>query len=326
MSSGTGIANVLSRLPFYPRFARWLDAMPHPVLVCEISPTQVAAARGSRAGLSVGAFAAEALPEGAVVASPVEPNIMNPEPVRDALRRTLERVGGGGELALLVPDAVVRVFLLNFETFPSRAEEAVPLLRWRLRKSVPFDVEDTVVSYNLQPARGAGVDVLAGVARQRIVRQYEELVEAVGFSTGVVLSSTLATLPLLEEGRTSLLARLAGTSLATAVARGESLCVYRCSEMGKDASSLEPQALLDEVYPAVAFCQDNWKESVQQVRLAGLTERFQEFRQTIESELGCPVAPLASTSVLDGRFAGEAKPLLDRQLEPLVGWMLNRGA
>ena len=326
MSSAAGIRSSLSRLPFFDGLTRWLDAIPHPHLACEISERQVAAVRSSLTGLGVEGFAVESLAEGVVVPSPVELNVANPESLGEVLRRTLERVGGGLDVALLLPDPVVRVFLLHFDTFPRRSDEAIPLLRWRLKKSVPFDVEDTVVSYHLQPARGEGVEVLAAVARQRIVRQYEELVEAAGCHPGVVLSSTLATLPLLEEGRTTLVARMAGRALTTVIARGDSLCVYRCTEMADDASALPAQALLDEIYPAVAFCQDNWHESVQQVRLVGLAGRFQEFRQALEGELGCPVAPLASSSALDSRLAGQVKSLVDRELESLVGWILNRGA
>lgn len=326
MSSAPGIRAPLARLPFVDRLTHWLDAIPHPHLACEISESHIAAARSSLTGLGVEGFAVENLPEGIVAASPVELNVTNPDSLREVLRRTLERVGAGPEVALLLPDPVVRVFLLHFDTFPRRTEEAVPLLRWRLKKSVPFDVEDTVVSYLLQPARGEGVDVLAAVARQRIIRQYEELVEAAGAHVGVVLSSTLATLPLLEGGRTTLVARMAGRALTTVIARGDSLCVYRCTEMAEPASALPVQVLLDEIYPAVAFCQDNWQESVQQVRLAGFGGRFQEFRQAIEGELASPVAPLASSSALDSRLASQSKPLLDRELEPLVGWILNRGA
>lgn len=286
----------------------------------------MAAVRSSLTGLGMEGFAVESVPEGVVTASPVELNVANPESLRDVLRRTLDRVGTGLDLALLLPDPVVRVFLLHFDTFPRRSEEAIPLLRWRLKKSVPFDVEDTVVSYHLQPARGEGVDVLAAVVRQRIVRQYEELVESAGGHPGVVLSSTLATLPFLEESRTTLVARMAGRALTTVIGRGDSLCVYRCTEMSEDASSLPAQSLLDEIYPALAFCQDSWQESVQQVRLAGLGGRFQEFRQAIEGELSCSVAPLASSSTLDTRLASQARPLLERELEPLVGWILNRGA
>jgi type IV pilus assembly protein PilM len=307
------------------RFVKWLDAMPHPSLACEVGAGCVAAVHSGR-GQAIDGFAIEELPESTIAPSPVELNVVNADAARDVLQRTLQRVGGGPELALLLPDQTVRVFLLHFDTFPRGTEEAVPLLRWRLKKSVPFDVEDTVVSYTLQPAAAEGVDVLAAVARQRIIRQYEELVEAAGFHAGVVISSTLASLPLLEEGRTTLLARMTDRTLTTLIAHGERLCVYRCGEVHADATALEPQALLDEIYPAVAFCQDNWSESVQQVRLAGFGGRFQELRAALESELNCTVAPLAASSALDARLASSARPLLDRQLESLAGWILNRGA
>src|SRR5574342_139300 len=72
----------------------------------------------------------------------------------------LERVSAGRVLvAPVLPNQVVRVFILHFETFPRRADEAEPLLRWRLKKSVPFDVEEAVVSYMTQESREAGVDV-----------------------------------------------------------------------------------------------------------------------------------------------------------------------
>lgn len=108
--------------------------MPHPALACEIASTHVAVAHGSRTGAALDAHAVEALPEGAVQTSPVELNILDPGAVGGALRSAFSRVhagprGHGGEVALLVPDPVVRVFLLHFETFPRRADEAVPLLR-----------------------------------------------------------------------------------------------------------------------------------------------------------------------------------------------------
>lgn len=330
MNSLAAVESVSRRVPLVDRFVRWLDSPPHPLLACEISATQVAVARGSRGNPGIEAYGVAPLPEGAVVPSPVELNVGKPEAVREALRQAFAGVPAGrSDLCLLVPDPVVRVFLLHFDTFPRRAEEAVPLLRWRLKKSVPFDVEDTVVSYLQQPGGGPGVDICAAVARQRIIRQYEELVEAAGFAPGVVLGSTLATLPLVKQSGPTLLARMIGTTLTTIVAREETICVYRCSEMSENAARLEARALLDEIYPVVAFYQDTWHENIQQVRLAGLGERFQEFRAGVESDLGCPVAPLDASPVPPsgtGRLAGNGKTLLDHQLDGLVGWMLNRGA
>lgn len=326
MSSAPGISTMASRLPLVSRFVRWLDAMPHPALAFEVACGHVAAARWARGRAALESYAIEPLPAGALVASPVEPNVVAPEAVRAALERVVSRLQAAGqETALLVPDAVVRVFILHFDTFPKRAEDAIPLLRWRLKKSLPFDVEDTVVSCMLQAARAEGIDVVAAVARQRIVREYEALAEAAGLIPGVLLNSTLATLPVLDDSRPTLLARLAGTSLTTVVVRGDLLAVYRCTEMPASAEAIEPQALLDEIYPAVAFYQDNWQDRVQQIRLAGLAGRYEEFRRALESGLGCSIVPLGS-SATEGRLTGDARALIDRRLDALVGWMLNRGA
>jgi type IV pilus assembly protein PilM len=310
------------RLDLVRRVARWLNAPPHPALVCEIAPDRVAGARWSHQKLE--GVAAEALPAGAVLPSPVEPNIVNADAVSRALRRVMARLEGRGrEMALVVPDAVVRVFILPFETFPRRAAEAAPLLRWRLKKSIPFDVEETIVSWMRQPGGTGNVEVVTAVARQRILREYEQIVETTGTTAGVVLSSTLAALPLLEEERVSLLARMNGTTLTTAIVAGDRLSVYRCTEMTMDASRLDVQALLSEVYPAVAYSQDSLHESVQQVRLAGLAGRFEEFRQALAQELGCPVAPLGAGPGAAERLPTDATGLMVQQLDALVGWKVN---
>ena len=335
-SSGHDTGATLSPLG---RLTRWLDHMPSPALACEIGPHGVAAARGARRRVSLEAHAFEALPAGAVTPSPVELNIIDTAAVGAALARVLARVNGHETgTALVIPDQVVRVFLLQFETFPRRAEEAVPLLRWRLKKSVPFDVEDTVVSYMLQDAGPAvprptgegssespgGVHVLAAVARQRIVRQYEEMLEAAGRAAGVVLSSTLAALPLMDDSHASLLARLSGRTLTTVIARRGLMAVYRCTEMPATFDALAPQALLDEIYPAAAYYHDTWGEPVAQARLAGFGERYEEFRSAVEHELNCKAAPLSAAAVLEERLAGEARATVDRDFDALVGWMLYR--
>src|ERR1700723_1870040 len=182
------------------RLDRWLNAMPHPSLVAEITPNRVALARWGKTRGTLESYAVEPVPFGAIVPSPVEVNIAEPRAARGPLRPVFSRVTGHGtDLTLLIPDPVVRVFILPFETFPRRADEARPLLRWRLKKSVPFDVEETVVSWYRQQGRDGNLEVVIAVARRQIVREYEQIIESLGAQAGVVLGSTLATLPLLEE-------------------------------------------------------------------------------------------------------------------------------
>jgi len=321
-------ASAPPRLSPARRLARWLQEPPHTRLVCEIGATGVAAARlGGKRVLEGHAF--EPLEPGLVAPSPVELNIADVAAVGKALDRVLNRAGvQGAEFALIIPDEVVRVFLLQFESLPRRAAEAVPLLRFRLRKSVPFDTEDSSVSYTVQPAgppaapEGA-VHVLAAIARQKIIRQYEELLEARQRRVGLVLSSTLASLPLVDDSRPSLLARLSGNTLTTVIVHAGSLAVYRCTSLHGTADTITAQNLLDEVFPAIAYFQDTWSTGVSEVRLAGLGARVDEFRGLLETELQCRVSPVVPSAVVEGRLAGEERALVDRRMEAVIGWMLH---
>ena len=66
------------------------------------------------------------------------------------------------------------------------------MLRWRLKKSVPFDVEETVVSWMRQAGPQGNLEVVTAIARKGIIREYEEIIESLGARNVIVLSSTLA--------------------------------------------------------------------------------------------------------------------------------------
>jgi hypothetical protein len=141
-SANTSLAAQFYQLGPVRRIDRWLQAMPHPDLVIEIAPDHVAAARWSARSLDAASF--EALSTGSIMASPLEANVTQPDAVRSALRAVINRVPvRGTPFALLIPDPVVRVFIMPFENLPRGADEALPLLRWRLKKSVPFDMDET---------------------------------------------------------------------------------------------------------------------------------------------------------------------------------------
>jgi type IV pilus assembly protein PilM len=310
---------------FVSRLTRWLDAIPHPPLALEIAPDRIAVARWSRTG-SLDAFAVELLPLGAIVPSAVEINLVNSPAVSSAISKACERVHSREEdVALILPDPVIRVFVQHFEEFPRAADEAVPMLRWKLKKSVPFEADETIISYMRQPARETGIDIVTALARLRIIREYEALAESLRLHPGVVLSSSLAAISLLEDGNATLLARVSGTALTTAIVRGGLLCGYRCTELPAHGAALTPQMLLEEIFPVAAYYQDTWQEGIASVLLAGLGSRLSEFTRPLEDEFHCPVRSLLQTAVSGGRVKDDLRQLADRELEGLVGWMLQRG-
>lgn len=326
MSKTASFRQGIYKSDFVRRMALWLDAMPHPPLACEILPDRVAAARWTHTG-GLDGFAVEPLPPGAIVPSAVETNVVNASPVRQAISGVFTRLRAhGADVTLLVPDPVIRVFVQHFEEFPRSPQEAAPMLRWKLKKSVPFEAEETLVSYMRQAPREEGVDVVTGLARLRIVREYELLAEGAGLRAGVVLTSSLAAIALLSDRRPTMLARVCGASLTTAIVREGVLCGYRCTDLPVDAGLISPQMLLDEIYPVAAYYQDTWQEGIQAVRLGGLGLRVAEFIHPVQDELHCPVASLMDAAQREGRLRDDALPLVERELEGLVGWMQYRAA
>lgn len=305
--------------------SRWLHAIPHPPVAIEIAQDRVAVARWTRSG-SLDSFALELLPPGALVPSAVEANLVNPAAAFTAISKSCERVRTRDEdVALILPDPVIRVFVQHFEEFPRSEEEAIPMLRWKLKKSVPFEADETVISYMRQPPREAGVDVVTALARLRIIREYESLAEKVGLHPGVVLSSSLAAVSLLEDEKATLLARVSGSALTTAIVRYGVLCGYRCTDLPSRGTSLTPQMLLEEIFPVAAYYQDTWQEAIASVRIAGLGERLAEFVKPLEEEFHCPVHSLLQSASSEGLIKDDARQLVDRELEGLVGWMVQRG-
>ena len=325
MSSATAFRQGIYQFEWARRAARWLDAMPYTAVAIEIAADRVAAARWSRTD-SLDGYAVESLPVGAIVPSAVEANIVNVGAVKAAVTTVCERLRAHDEdIALILPDTVIRVFVQHFEEFPRSAAEAEPMLRWKLKKSVPFEADETLISYMRQAPRESGIDVVTALARLRIIREYESLAEGIGLRPGVVMSSSLAAISLLEDEKPTLLARVSGSALTTAIVRRGVLCGYRCTELPAQGANLTPKMLLEEVFPVAAYYQDTWQEAIQSVRVAGFGSRLPEFVRALEDEFNCEVRSLLHAAASDGRIQEDTRPLADRELEGLVGWMLQRG-
>src|SRR5712691_11709734 len=133
-----------------------MSRVPHsgsqPKLACEISADRVLAARVSEnGGHTLEACASSELAPGSVVPDLIETNLRQPDAVFETVRDTLGSVGGRSrDVIAVLPDAAVRVVLLDFETLPSKRDEAESVVRFRLKKSLPFDPADARISYHAQ--------------------------------------------------------------------------------------------------------------------------------------------------------------------------------
>lgn len=214
-----------------------------PRLACEISAAGVVAARSPEPGAPLAAVARVDLEEGAVIPSLKPGNIADRVAVIAALRRTLEGSGGrpnarNAELTLVIPDASVRVLLLDFDSLPNKLSEALPIVRFRLKKLLPFDADEAMISFQVMSTSRTVVRVLAVAIPRDVLTEYESLAREAGFEPGAVLPSTVAALASLSEGEgAALVVNAHETGVTTAIVRAGILLLHRSVELAEPASA-----------------------------------------------------------------------------------------
>ncbi len=137
--------------------------------------------------------------------------------------------------------------MLDFDSLPAKAIETVPVLRFRLRKMVPFDVEHAAVSYQMLVQEPGNVKVLATVMPGPALAEYEAVVRAAGYEPGAVLPSSLAALAALDSLEPILAANLTAQALTTSITSGQNLLLFRTVELPED-----PGTRLYEVQRSIA--------------------------------------------------------------------------
>jgi type IV pilus assembly protein PilM len=239
-------------------------------LACEFSSTQVVAARADASG-AIDLSAVRALRPGALIPSLTGNNLLAAEVVKTVLQEAWSGVGGRRQDAVLVlPDAACRVVLLDFDGLPEKREEADAVVRFRLKKSLPFDVEKARVSWQAQRVADK-LNVLAAVVLISVLEEYEGVVRAAGSSPGVVLPSMLASLGLVDAQRPTLAIKVDASTTGIAIVNQGAVLLIRTLD---HSSEQPPQAvqLAEDVYSSLVFFQDSYGTRVDKILVGGTVE------------------------------------------------------
>ncbi len=276
-----------------------------PRLACEIAANRVVAARASDDLASLELHTSRPLAAGCVAPGLTAANVHDREALREVVRGVLEVVTKRSrDVIVVLPDAAVRVALLEFESFPEKAADAAALVRFRLRKTLPFDVEHAALSYHLQagPGQGPGVSVVAAVTPHSVVEEYESAFRDAGYTPGVVLPSMLAALGLVDGKRPTLVVKTDVASITLALVDQQQLRLLRTLE---NKPGVTGEQLAEEIYPSVVFFQDTCGADLERVMLSGQSP-VKGLEAALAAQTGLKVLPLVDDYRLSNSLAGNA--------------------
>jgi type IV pilus assembly protein PilM len=277
-----------------------------PRIACEIAAGQVLAGRADDSGSVVEYYTARSLPPGAVAPGLAPGNVLATDALRDAIAGALSAAGGHSrDVIAVLPDAAVRIVLLDFETLPERAAEAAAIVRFRLKKSVPFDAEHAALSYQAHRTNGL-VKVVAAVANAAVVAEYETAFREAGYHPGVVVPSTLAALGLVETAAPTMVVKVEPASITVAIAHREELLLFRMLE-NHHGAGISGARLSEDVYPSAVFFQDTYGARIERVLVAGGAP-LEQVASALQAQTGARVEEMVTARHVGSNLSGDVIP------------------
>jgi hypothetical protein len=244
------------------------------------------------------------------------------------IAKTLGQVSGGrpSRVSLVVPDTVAKVSLVKLEKVPARAADLQEILRWQLRKTAPFPIEQAVLSVS-PGARGAdgASEFVVALSRTDVIQQYEQACLMAGAHAGLVDLSTFGVINSVLAGASApsgdwLLVHVTDTDLTLAVVRDHALLFFR--HRGEEEGTLA-----DLIHQTAMYYEDRLNGTgFGRVLIAGaarLPGGADSVRRGLEERLRVNVEAVdpRGAAGLQDRIGASAE-LLD-VLAPLVGMLLR---
>lgn len=185
-------------IPTRLREAAWMRPQ-YPLVAVELREDAVVTVRlaRQRGHYHLGGYGHRALREGVFNPGLMKTQLDDPTGFVRAVIESLQLAGatGSARISVAVPDTIARVFIVDLEELPISYSQATEVIRWRIKKSIPFRIEEARLSWQqLGRLEDGRVQVLVAVAPDASLRPVEELLTAAGLRVGLIDLSSFALL------------------------------------------------------------------------------------------------------------------------------------
>lgn len=284
-----------------------------------------AAFRRESGGLALREFHAVPLPAGLFSASALGAPVADPAALDAAAAALVRRAGARApHVSLVLPDAWARGMTLEIDDLPAAPDLALEVLRFRLRRLVPFRIEELrLAAAPIERLAGQeeAARVLVLLAAENVCAALERALAAHGAHVGQITNTTLARLDAVAAGgRLPGLAALASVEpegFAIVFARDGAPVAWRQKSFTEGLADADRARLLGgELRLTRTFLAERLGGDRLSAALLAAPSAVEPFwRAVLEDGLGHPVAALAGAHL---PLAGEP-PVAAAELAALAG-------
>lgn len=299
-----------------------------PPVIVEVEPSFVFAAQVDRAARRVRRIGACELESWRS-----EPEMNSIPPAAQAeLQRAVQQVlgtigNGSSKLGLLIPDPIVRVGILEFESLPVDRRDAEALVRWRLKDTVPFPPEELRVTYQVMSSAERRREILAMAARNSVLSDFENVVQDRNGGPVLTLPATAALLPLLPEGeeKGQLLVHVCATWMTVVLVEGDRVRLWRNRDLNQIAETEVSGEVSREIARAVASSRDHHQLEVGRVWVSARRAPGADLLPSLARAASAPVEPLVPGSKLATGLSSGERALFEQFGATVAGLVMNFG-
>ena len=305
-----------------------MEPVPPPPHVFAVGSGEVRLARfaAAAAGLEIVGLDAADLPEDSFGHGFLGGVPREPAELEGRIGSLLETAGDGVEDASLVlPDAWLRVTFIELDELPAEPDERDEVLRWKLKRLVPFRVEELRLGATpvaTLPTQDETLRVMVGYALEGLVGQLERVFGGRGVRLGRITNGSLALLRAVAE--TMEAAELAALTLVEPGAytlvlarRGEPV-LHRYKPQKPAGAAALAGLVARDLKLTLSFLEEQFPERPLDASLLVAPPAVEEvWLERLEAGLGVPAVPVRSRHLPLAADPGGDAPWVE--LAPLLG-------
>jgi len=199
----------------------------------------------------------------------VTPELANEGALTEGLRRLKMETGKWDRVSLLLPDSWFRINILDLPSLPDRTNEAMEVVRWSLKRTLPIPPESLRVTYSVLSRTPAGVKLLVLSAVEKTLASIEKVFASSGLEVILIepIGLNIWNAVAVREAVTAndrLFLYLREREFTTAVFRGEQPLFIRSRNLGGE------RTLEQEIRLSASYLRDNLgTQTIEQCYVAG---------------------------------------------------------